>query len=249
MSDEIPLSTQNAYPGNEQQYSVQAPSTQLFGQQPQSQPTAFQFGQVPFGKNQIESESSQLQNTQLHFSQLQEALNEPAPNKNEGHSSLEEMEQEAARLRELNAQLDSLQPQQEQSELPKSDADSKSIYVGNVDYEVTPLELQQHFSGCGSVERVTILSNKQTGQPKGFAYLEFLLQAEADTAVATMNGSILRDRELKVSFKRANVPAFMISGRGGFRGRGRGRGMMRGRGRGGFRGRGAMRGGPRFSPY
>ncbi|OBA19167.1 RNA-binding domain-containing protein [Metschnikowia bicuspidata var. bicuspidata NRRL YB-4993] len=162
--------------------------------------------------------------------------------------TLQDMEEEAARLRELNARLDALQsaPLGEE-ETQKSEVDPKSVYVGNVDYGATPLELQQHFSTSGEVERVTIITNKQTGQPKGFAYLEFSLADEANKAVATLDGSKLRERELKVNLKRTNIPGFSASSRGAFRGWGRA--LMRGRGRGGFRGRGFLRGTPRFSPY
>lgn len=48
-----------------------------------------------------------------------------------------------------------------------------SIYVGQVDYSTTPEELLAHFESCGTVERVTIVCDKFTGRPKGFAYLEF----------------------------------------------------------------------------
>lgn len=48
-----------------------------------------------------------------------------------------------------------------------------SIYVGQVDYSSTPEELLAHFESCGTVERVTIVCDKFSGKPKGFAYLEF----------------------------------------------------------------------------
>jgi RNA recognition motif-containing protein len=48
-----------------------------------------------------------------------------------------------------------------------------SIYVGQVDYAATPEELLSHFEACGTVERVTIVCDKFSGKPKGFAYLEF----------------------------------------------------------------------------
>ena len=48
-----------------------------------------------------------------------------------------------------------------------------SIYVGQVDYSATPEELLAHFEACGTVERVTIVCDKFSGKPKGFAYLEF----------------------------------------------------------------------------
>jgi polyadenylate-binding protein 2 len=55
----------------------------------------------------------------------------------------------------------------------KMETDNRSVYVGNVDYSSTAEELEAHFQGCGSVERVTILCDKFTGHPKGFAYVEF----------------------------------------------------------------------------
>ncbi len=45
--------------------------------------------------------------------------------------------------------------------------------MGQVDYSTTPEELLAHFESCGTVERVTIVCDKFTGKPKGFAYLEF----------------------------------------------------------------------------
>lgn len=98
------------------------------------------------------------------------------------------------------------------------------------------------------------MTNKVTGQPKGFAYLEFSDAEAVNKAVATLDGSSFRERELKVLPKRTNIPGVNANrggfrgGRGGIRGRGgfRGRGGMRGRG--GFRGRGG-RGGARFNPY
>ena len=54
-----------------------------------------------------------------------------------------------------------------------------SIYVGQVDYSSTPEELLAHFESCGTVERVTIVCDKFTGKPKGFAYLEFQVSASS----------------------------------------------------------------------
>ena len=74
----------------------------------------------------------------------------------------------------------------------KEEADARSVYVGNVDYAATPEELQSHFQGCGTVNRVTILTDR-TGNPKGFAYIEFL-EADAVTAACLLEGSELRGR-------------------------------------------------------
>ncbi len=79
-----------------------------------------------------------------------------------------EMEAEAAKLRELQqaageAGGTGLHPTEEERE----EVDSRSIYVGNVDYGATPEEVQQHFQSCGTINRVTILCDKFTGHPKG----------------------------------------------------------------------------------
>merc|ERR1719233_941384 len=58
----------------------------------------------------------------------------------------------------------------------KMEVDARSVYVGNVDYGSTAEELEQHFHGCGSINRVTILCNKFDGSPKGFAYVEFQIR-------------------------------------------------------------------------
>ena len=65
-----------------------------------------------------------------------------------------------------------------------------------VDYSCTPEEVQQHFQSCGTVNRVTIRSDK-FGQPKGYAYVEFL-EAEAVQEALLLNESELHGRQLKV---------------------------------------------------
>ena len=49
----------------------------------------------------------------------------------------------------------------------KEDIDSRSVFIGNVDYGASPEEIQAHFQSCGSINRVTILLDKFTGHPKG----------------------------------------------------------------------------------
>jgi len=77
---------------------------------------------------------------------------------------VKEMEDEAAKLREMQASLDKNDRDLRES---KEDIDARSIFVGNVDYAATPEEIQNHFRSCGSINRVTILLDKFTGQPKG----------------------------------------------------------------------------------
>jgi polyadenylate-binding protein 2 len=79
---------------------------------------------------------------------------------------LEDMEAEAAKLREMQTNLDTNSSYTAQHE-SKEAIDSRSIFVGNVDYGASPEEIQDHFKGVGSINRVTILLDKFTGQPKG----------------------------------------------------------------------------------
>ncbi|EER45291.1 RNP domain-containing protein [Histoplasma capsulatum H143] len=155
-----------------------------------------------------------------------------------------EMESEAAKLREMQASLDQ---QSESLREDKEDIDARSIFVGNVDYGASPEEIQAHFQSCGSINRVTILLDKFTGHPKGYAYVEFTEPSLVAQALV-LNESVFRGRNLKVVPKRTNLPGMT-------RGRGRGRGIGRGGfGRGGFPPRGAYRGGYRgrgrgYAPY
>ncbi|OAA79697.1 RNP domain-containing protein [Akanthomyces lecanii RCEF 1005] len=157
-----------------------------------------------------------------------------------------EMEEEANKLREMQA---SLEQQSAGLADDKESVDSRSIFVGNVDYSASPEEIQAHFQSCGSINRVTILLDKFSGQPKGYAYVEFTEPSLVAQALV-LNESVFKGRNIKVTPKRTNVPGMGRGrGRGGFRG---GRGGF-GRG-GGFPPRGGYRGGGRgrgrgYAPY
>jgi RNA recognition motif-containing protein len=119
------------------------------------------------------------------------------------------MEEEAEKLKQLQSEVDK---QMMGSSIPtpaggaappfqtleqKVEADARSVYVGNVDYGATAEELEQHFHGCGSgVVRVTILCDKFTGHPKGFAYVEFA-DKEAVQAAMSLDESLFRGRQIK----------------------------------------------------
>ncbi|XP_045502079.1 polyadenylate-binding protein 2 isoform X1 [Colias croceus] len=175
---------------------------------------------------------------------------------------VQEMEEEAEKLKQMQTEVDKqmsmgsppgLTSPLNMSLEEKIEADNRSVYVGNVDYGATAEELEQHFHGCGSINRVTILCNKFDGHPKGFAYIEFGDKDSVQTAMA-MDESLFRGRQIKVMPKRTNKPGLSSTNRPprGSRGRGRsyrgyspyfggGRAAMR-------RGRG-MRRGSYYSPY
>ncbi|NXQ57087.1 EPA2B protein, partial [Anthoscopus minutus] len=99
----------------------------------------------------------------------------------------------------------------------KLEVDQRSIYVGNVDYGGTAEELESHFNSCGQINRVTILCDKFSGHPKGYAYIEFEEQSSVKAAVA-LDESVFRGRIIKVLPKRTNMPGISSTDRGGFRG-------------------------------
>ncbi|KAL6494578.1 Polyadenylate-binding protein 2 [Orobanche gracilis] len=122
---------------------------------------------------------------------------------------LKEMEDESAALREMQAKVEqemgsAQDPASASNQANKEEVDSRSVFVGNVDYSCTPEEVQQHFQSCGTVNRVTIRTDKY-GQPKGYAYVEFL-ETEAVEHAILLNESELHGRQLKISAKRTNVP-------------------------------------------
>ncbi|XP_071657508.1 polyadenylate-binding protein 2 isoform X2 [Patagioenas fasciata] len=139
------------------------------------------------------------------------------------------MEEEAEKLKELQNEVEK---QMNMSPPPgnagpvimsleeKMEADARSIYVGNVDYGATAEELEAHFHGCGSVNRVTILCDK-------FAYIEFSDKESVRTSMA-LDESLFRGRQIKVIPKRTNRPGISSTDRGFPRGRFRARGGAHG---------------------
>ncbi|NWS95866.1 PABP2 protein, partial [Mionectes macconnelli] len=99
----------------------------------------------------------------------------------------------------------------------KVEADQRSIYVGNVDYGGTAEELESHFNSCGQINRVTILCDKFSGHPKGYAYIEFEEKSSVKAAVE-LDESTFRGRVIKVLPKRTNMPGISTTDRGGYRG-------------------------------
>ncbi|CAG2178783.1 unnamed protein product, partial [Oppiella nova] len=118
-----------------------------------------------------------------------------------------EMEEEAERLKIMQEVMndedkhDSDSPNASTSGMSieeKMEVDGRSVYVGNVDYSATADDLERHFHGCGSVNRVTILCDKYTGHPKGFAYIEFADKDSVETATA-LDESLFKGRQIRVN--------------------------------------------------
>jgi cold-inducible RNA-binding protein len=120
-----------------------------------------------------------------------------------------------------------------------------NIFVGNLSYQTTESELEALFGAYGAVERVTVVRDRDTGQPRGFAFVEMTNANEAANAMQAMNGRELNGRTLNVNEAR---PREQRSGGGGGFGGGGGRGGNRGGGGGGFGGGGGGGRGGRRDP-
>ena len=108
------------------------------------------------------------------------------------------------------------------------------IYVGNLSYDVAESDLEQAFGEFGQVSSVSLIKDKQTGESKGFGFVEMPEVSEGQAAVKEMNGKEFMGRELKVD-QAKEKPARPSGGRGGFGGRGGGGGRRFGGSGGGNR--------------
>jgi cold-inducible RNA-binding protein len=127
-----------------------------------------------------------------------------------------------------------------QSDKDKSNQKGQSmtnIFVGNLSYQTTQDDLNAAFAAYGAVERVTIVTDRDTGQPRGFAFVEMTEKRDAETAISQLNGAEINGRALNVNEARPKP-----TGGSGFGG-GRGAGGGGGRGRGGSGGSGGGGGG------
>jgi RNA recognition motif-containing protein len=101
-----------------------------------------------------------------------------------------------------------------------------NIFVGNLSYQTTQDELHSLFGQYGNVERVNIITDRDSGQPRGFAFVEMTDAREAETAISQLNGMELKGRAMNVNEARPKS----AGGGGGGRGYGGG-GGNRGGGR------------------
>ena len=75
----------------------------------------------------------------------------------------------------------------------------RKLYVGNLPYTATETSLRNAFSANGTVDSVTVITDRDTGQSKGFGFVEMSSDREAQAAMQAMNGVILDGRQIKVS--------------------------------------------------
>jgi RNA recognition motif-containing protein len=76
---------------------------------------------------------------------------------------------------------------------------SKKIYVGNLSYKVTEDDLKDLFAEFGALTSVNVITDRETGRPRGFAFVEMDSDDEATKAINSLNGKELQDREIVVN--------------------------------------------------
>ena len=107
----------------------------------------------------------------------------------------------------------------------------KKIFVGNIPHSTTEAELRTLFEPHGAIEQVSIVTERETGRSRGFAFVEMTDNGEAEKAIAALNGKDMEGRSLTVNEARPRP-----EGGGGRGGGGGGRGGYGGGGGGGGRG-------------
>lgn len=115
------------------------------------------------------------------------------------------------------------------------------MYVGNLSYDVTQEELQALFEAHGAVSDVFIVKDRESGRPRGFAFVTMETKESMDAAIEALNGSDFMGRNLAINEARPREER--PSGGGGYGGGGRGGNGGGGYGGGGGGGRGGNGGG------
>jgi cold-inducible RNA-binding protein len=96
----------------------------------------------------------------------------------------------------------------------------KNIFVGNLDFNTSEEELRQAFEGYGQVDRVSIMTDRETGRSRGFGFVEMTNAEDGEKAIAALNGSQLGGRTLNVNEARPKAERSGGGGGGGGRDRG-----------------------------
>ncbi len=74
-----------------------------------------------------------------------------------------------------------------------------SIYVGNLSYEINEKDLSEVFAEYGTVKRVYLPTDRESGRPRGFAFVEMETDPQEESAIATLNGAEWGGREIRVN--------------------------------------------------
>jgi cold-inducible RNA-binding protein len=109
----------------------------------------------------------------------------------------------------------------------------KNIYVGNLSFDSTEDQVRSLFEAYGAVEKVNIITDRDSGQPRGFAFVEMMDDDAASKAIEALNGTSLGGRNLNINEARPKADRPRGGGGGGRGGYGGGGGGGRDRGRSG----------------
>jgi len=107
----------------------------------------------------------------------------------------------------------------------------KNLYVGNLPHNTSEAELRNVFEAHGAVEKVSLVTDRETGRSRGFAFVEMSDASEADKAIALLNGTDLGGRPLTVNEAKPKVDRPKSGGQRFGSGGGRGRDDYRGHAR------------------
>jgi len=91
----------------------------------------------------------------------------------------------------------------------------KNIFVGNLSFGTTEDSLRSMFQSYGAVDRVNIVTDRDSGQPRGFAFIEMSVDSDGDKAINALNGADLDGRSLNVNEARPKGSGAGGSGGGG----------------------------------
>ena len=100
----------------------------------------------------------------------------------------------------------------------------KKLYVGNLPFSATEQTLTSTFSQCGTVESAKVITDRDTGRSKGFAFVEMSSDAEAEAVIAKFNGADYDGRAMTVNEAKPMAPRESRGGGGGYGDRGGGGG-------------------------
>lgn len=94
----------------------------------------------------------------------------------------------------------------------------RKLYVGNLPYSATEQTLTETFGQFGTVESASVITDRDSGQSKGFGFVEMSTDGEAQKAIQELNGSTLGDRQIKVNEAKPKAPRGGGGGGGGYGG-------------------------------
>jgi RNA recognition motif-containing protein len=75
----------------------------------------------------------------------------------------------------------------------------KKLYVGNLSYNTTDEKLRSLFAEYGEIESINVITDRETGRPRGFAFVEMVTQQAAEASISGLDGKMVDERQIKVN--------------------------------------------------